>query len=312
MFFLGMMVMSWSLVAQNYPTPEFMNQPYLFENGKLTALEKQMVGSTSRVKGLGYAGGEGLMTLNQPHSAIRFDESASYEFVVRMETEGKDIFGKVVLLRFNIRKGKREAVVAKVNAIGEASSQVEALPMDIKKLSGNRFLLKVSSLEAGEYGFVVDQMAYAFGVGNIEEVKKTAVIEDFDWKGKFQINLGGGSNLLNSAFFINGQYNFSPKMSAGLTLMSGSDGDVWLPSPFSYFGGRFNYRITEMLNLGSEKYDVTVGANVGRYSVEDEDVSMMFGIHGSGYWYFSKHFGVGMEISLGGPTAMNFILTSRF
>jgi hypothetical protein len=183
-----------------------------------------------------------------------------------------------------------------------AEKQIEDNPSNIIEFNQISTVNKTkSSKESGERLKGVTQ--------NVVEEK----IDSYDWKGVFQVNLGGGTDFINTGYFVNGQYNFTSKMSAGATLMAGSGGvNAWLSESFVYFGGRFNYRIIDFLSLDADVFDITAGVNVGSYSLDGDDGQIMFGVHGNARWYFTEKFGAGIELSLGGPTTMNFTVSARF
>jgi len=153
--------------------------------------------------------------------------------------------------------------------------------------------------------------------------------------GQSRFSLSYGITDNSSMFYYKGYYgnaqfnaamNLSDYFSAGVYL--GSAGipyvNYWTNAMENRSNQAIYYGITgtaHLLQLNMNKpytvLDLYVKAKAGAYTYRDFDASSFtttfdYGLYGGAAWYFSKHFGVFLEVGYGAHSFSQFGLLSRF
>ncbi len=167
--------------AQKPQEPEYVNAFSLLDKGGvLKPLERQAATVNTKVKALGFGGGEARYVVSNEHSPVRFYADANLEFVVRPEAVGFGGGGAsnvdpatiIQLYSLKVAKGQRELQIVKAGAFrGARNTQGEAtIPLEIVKYGEHSVLIKpVNPLTPGEYmlaanAAVMVPQGYCFGV----------------------------------------------------------------------------------------------------------------------------------------------------
>jgi hypothetical protein len=174
-----------AIFAQDVKTPqepEYVNAfSFVDKDGALKPLERQAARVNTKVKALGFGGGQASYVVSNEHSPVRFSSDASLQFVVRPEgpalpggggANNVDPATIVQLYPLKSTKGQRELQIAKAGAFrGAKNTQGDAtIPLEIVKYGEHSVLVKpLNPLPPGEYmwaanaTFMVPQ-GYCFGV----------------------------------------------------------------------------------------------------------------------------------------------------
>jgi hypothetical protein len=136
------------MYSQDYPKPDFKNQPMLYSEGNLSPLEKQVAESKVKVKGLGYGGSEMRISVPGGQSPVRVSKNPT--FIIWVD-EGVDPESLIVLSKTEFNKKKRSVPMAKYSAFagygatGKSMSGKYHVDYDIKKVQEGVFAITVSS-----------------------------------------------------------------------------------------------------------------------------------------------------------------------
>lgn len=159
--------------AKKPQEPEYTNSFFFLDkDGGLKPLERQAAKIDTKVKGLGFGGGESNYVLPNERSAVRFPANMNLQFVVRPEPNNADPATILQLYSLKVAKGKREVQVAKVRAFsgGKHTLGNVAVGFDFTKYGENSVLLKPQgTLAPGEYMWAAHAtlmvpQAYCFGI----------------------------------------------------------------------------------------------------------------------------------------------------
>jgi hypothetical protein len=158
------------------PTPEFINQPYYYDepDNKLTRLENVNAKVTTKKKTLGIGGAKQYYSMTGASSKILFTASRNMSFIIRTNGDMMDLTSFIKLYKFTTAEDKRETMVSEKEGIikNKEESKNTTIMINVKKLSGESYLISPAQpLEAGEYGFVLsaanagqELTIFAFGI----------------------------------------------------------------------------------------------------------------------------------------------------
>jgi hypothetical protein len=158
------------------PTPEFINQPYYYDNddNRLIKLENTTAKMTTKKKALGLSGAKQSLIMEGGSSKIRFNSSKNIEFLLKTGGDEIDLTSFIKLYRFTVNAEKREVIISSNGGILNAKSdeRSSSVGISVKKIApGNYMIMFANQLEAGEYGFLwVNNMSlqeftvYGFGI----------------------------------------------------------------------------------------------------------------------------------------------------
>ena len=136
------------IYAQDYPKPDFKNQPMLYSEGKLSSLEKQVAENKIKIKGLGYGGSQQTISVPGPHSSVRVSNTPT--FIIWVD-EGVDPQSLIVFAKMDFKKKKRSLPMAKYSAFaaygatGKSMSGKYHVDYDIKKVEDGVYAITVAS-----------------------------------------------------------------------------------------------------------------------------------------------------------------------
>ena len=144
--------------AQDFPKPEFKNQPMLFSEGDLSKLEVQTAEVKMKMKALGYGGTQ--MEISVPGGKSPVATPQEPTFIIWVD-EGVDPETLIVLTKTDFNSSKRNIPVMKVSALaafgarGKSMSDEFHVSFDIEKVGEGLYKITPSGpLETGmEYAF---------------------------------------------------------------------------------------------------------------------------------------------------------------
>jgi hypothetical protein len=164
-----------TLVAQDAAKvrePEYIGVVVYIDSangGALTPLERQQPNRATKIKGLGFGGGEASVTFDGPKSSTRFKVGQEVEFVVRVNAPGIEPDSLVNLDALTVAKDKRVIVTAKAALFkGSKTLNGQTLrPLNFSKYGDNSLKFSAAQpLEPGEYVITTKggSSAFLFGV----------------------------------------------------------------------------------------------------------------------------------------------------
>ncbi|MDR7129918.1 hypothetical protein J2X69_002264 [Algoriphagus sp. 4150] len=156
--------------AQDFPKPEFKNQPMLLSDGELSKLEVQTAEIKVKVKGLGYGGSQQEISVPGGKSPVVTPQEPS--FVIWVD-EGVDPESLIVLTKTEFSSKKRNIPMLKISALagfgarGKSMSDKYHVNFDIEKVEAGVYKITPSGpLETNmEYAF------YAPTETNAQQIK---------------------------------------------------------------------------------------------------------------------------------------------
>lgn len=161
------------------PVPEFINQPYYFDNdgNKLIKLENANALMVTKKKTLGLKGAKQSLTMDTPSSKVRFTAKKDITFFIKTSGDVIDLTSYIKLYKFVTVDEKREATISSkegmLNDKDEAKGKL--MSFSVKMISKEIYQVQLpEQLEAGEYGFV--------WVKNMELKEFTVFAFGIDWK----------------------------------------------------------------------------------------------------------------------------------
>jgi hypothetical protein len=157
---LSLLLIIWSLLAfaQDYPRPEFKNQPMLYADGELSKLEVQTAEIKFKVKGLGYGGTQQEISVAGGKSPVVAPNEPT--FIIWVD-EGVDPESIIVLTKTDFNSKNRNIPTLKISAFaafgarGKSMSDTYHVSFDIEKIEEGVYKITPSGpLEMGmEYAF---------------------------------------------------------------------------------------------------------------------------------------------------------------
>ena len=161
------------------PTPEFINQPYYFDNegNKLIKLENADALMVTKKKTLGLKGAKQFLSMEDPSSKARFTAKNNITFIIKTSGDVIDLTSYIKLYKFIPADEKREVTVSAkegmLNNKDEAKGKL--INFSVKMISKDNYMIQLpEQLEAGEYGFV--------WVKNMELKEFSVFAFGIDWK----------------------------------------------------------------------------------------------------------------------------------
>lgn len=161
------------------PTPEFINQPYYYDNdgNKLIKLENANALMVTKKKTLGLKGAKQFLSMDASSSKIRFIAKKDIVFFIKTSGDVIDLTSYIKLYQFIPVEQKREVTVTSkegmLNNKDEAKGKL--ISFSVKMISKDNYQIQLpEQLEAGEYGFV--------WVKNMELKEFTVFAFGIDWK----------------------------------------------------------------------------------------------------------------------------------
>lgn len=141
------------------PVPEFMNQPYYFDNDKnaLLKLENTTAQMITKKKSLGLKGAKQSLTMDNPSSKMRFTSKKDIVFFIKTSGDVIDLTSYIKLYRFVTSNEKREVNIASKEGLITDKDEEKGKLVDfsVKMISKDNYMIQFANiLEAGEYGFV--------------------------------------------------------------------------------------------------------------------------------------------------------------
>lgn len=138
--------------AQN---PEFSGRPYLWQDSKLSDLERVDAQFDTKAKGLGYGGVDTYYTVFTDKSDIRFAKDKLPTFIIKVD-KGIDPAETYTVLKATVKKKKRSFLIGSYAMGGKAKdTSDEHIKVTYKKLKDCVYEITLpSDIEKGEYAFV--------------------------------------------------------------------------------------------------------------------------------------------------------------
>jgi hypothetical protein len=141
------------------PTPEFMNQPYYYDNDKnsLIKLENITAQLLTKKKTLGLKGAKQFLSMDRPSSKVRFTEKKDIVFFIKTSGDVIDLTSYIKLYKFVTSEEKREATITSKEGVltDKDEEKGKVIEFSVKMISKDNYMIQFpATLEAGEYGFV--------------------------------------------------------------------------------------------------------------------------------------------------------------
>lgn len=141
------------------PVPEFINQPYYYDNDKnsLIKLENTTAQLITKKKSLGLKGAKQSLSMNHPSSEVRFTAKKDIVFFIKTTGDVIDLTSYIKLYKFSTVDEKREVTIASKEGLITDKDEEKGKLVDfsVKPISKDNYMVQfANTLEAGEYGFV--------------------------------------------------------------------------------------------------------------------------------------------------------------
>ena len=161
------------------PTPEFINQPYYFDNdgNKLIKLENANALMVTKKKTLGLKGAKQFLSMDASSSKIRFVAKKDIAFFIKTSGDVIDLTSYIKLYEFVPADQKREVTVTSKEGVLNNKDEAKGrlINFSVKMISKDNYQIQLpEQLAAGEYGFV--------WVKNMELKEFTVFAFGIDWK----------------------------------------------------------------------------------------------------------------------------------
>jgi hypothetical protein len=161
------------------PIPEFINQPYYFDNdgNRLIKLENANALMVTKKKTLGLKGAKQFLSMEDPSSKIRFVAKKDIVFFIKTSGDVIDLTSYIKLYQFVPADQKREVTVTSKEGVlnNKDEAKGKLMSFSVKMISPDNYQIQLpEQLEAGEYGFV--------WVKNMELKEFTVFAFGIDWK----------------------------------------------------------------------------------------------------------------------------------
>ena len=146
--YLFVLSVIFTLQAQDYPKPDFKNQPVLFKDGAAQKLERQTAEMKVKVKALGYGGTQQEISVPGGTSPVRTSRKPSFLIWV---DEGVDLDSLLIIKKKNARSKKRNIPIAKVSAFASLGARGKSMagkyhvPYEIEKVSEDVYKITPSA-----------------------------------------------------------------------------------------------------------------------------------------------------------------------
>lgn len=161
------------------PTPEFINQPYYYDNdgNRLIKLENANALMVTKKKTLGLKGAKQSLTMEDPSSKARFTAKNNITFIIKTSGDVIDLTSYIKLYKFIPADQKREVTISSKEGMltDKEEGKGKLINFSVKTITKDNYSIQLpDQLEAGEYGFV--------WVKNMELKEFTVFAFGIDWK----------------------------------------------------------------------------------------------------------------------------------
>ena len=161
------------------PTPEFINQPYYYDNdgNKLIRLETANALMITKKKTLGLKGAKQFLSMDASSSKIRFVAKKDIVFFIKTSGDVIDLTSYIKLYEFVPADQKREVTVTTKEGVLNNKDEAKGrlINFSVKMIAKDNYQIQLpDQLAAGEYGFV--------WVKNMELKEFTVFGFGIDWK----------------------------------------------------------------------------------------------------------------------------------
>ena len=161
------------------PVPEFINQPYYYDNddNKLIKLENANALMVTKKKTLGLKGAKQFLSMDALSSKIRFTTKKDIVFFIKTSGDVIDLTSYIKLYQFVPADQKREVTItAKEGLLNDKDeAKGKLMSFSVKMISKDNYQIQLpEQLVAGEYGFV--------WVKNMELKEFTVFAFGINWK----------------------------------------------------------------------------------------------------------------------------------
>lgn len=161
------------------PTPEFINQPYYYDNTKnlLIKLENTTAQLITKKKTLGLKGAKQFLSMDRPSSKVRFTEKRDIVFFIKTSGDVIDLTSYIKLYKFITSEEKREVTINSKEGLMSDKDEAKGklMSFSVKLISKDNYQIQLpEQLEAGEYGFV--------WMKNMDLKEFTVFAFGIDWK----------------------------------------------------------------------------------------------------------------------------------
>ena len=158
------------------PTPEFINQPYYFDNdgNKLIKLENANALMVTKKKTLGLKGAKQFLSMDATSSKIRFVAKKDIVFFIKTSGDVIDLTSYIKLYLFVPVEQKREVTITSKEGVlnNKDEAKGKLINFSVKMITKDNYMIQLpEQLEAGEYGFVwvknmelKEFVVFAFGI----------------------------------------------------------------------------------------------------------------------------------------------------
>jgi hypothetical protein len=153
------------------PAPEFMNQVYHYQSqgNTLQALEQGTVSVKTKTKLGGFGGASSMYILDGSRAAVRIPNNEKLSFAIKMSSMMMmDASAMIVLYKFDIKNGGREALLQSSGFRGKNSQQQQGIKCNTKQMANGVYILvPATPLTPGEYGFINTMMPGNYSGSNM-------------------------------------------------------------------------------------------------------------------------------------------------
>lgn len=158
--------------AKKTVEPEYLGTFFSLnsDDGALSPLERQTPAIRTKVKGLGFGGGDAFGEVSGAKSPIRFTAGSVPAFIVRAASRDKDPASTIQFFAWKVNKDSRVMIISKVRALGlgtQSGTGASDVRFIASKFGDASFkVVPESPLPPGEYALsMVDiRDAFFFGV----------------------------------------------------------------------------------------------------------------------------------------------------
>jgi len=161
------------------PTPEFINQPYYYDNSinRVVKLENTTAQLLTKKKTLGLKGAKEFFSMEGFSSKIRFTTKNNITFIIKTSGDVIDLTSYIKLYQFISNDQKREVTITSKEGVlnNSEGEKGKLISFSVKPISKDNYMIQLTeAMEAGEYGFV--------WVKNMEQHEFSVFAFGIDWK----------------------------------------------------------------------------------------------------------------------------------
>lgn len=158
---LSISLLGWSVSAQNIEEPEFIGESILVRgDNSTTPLEKDLSqGRTVASTGLLLTGIGKVRHQIQVRgccASVKFAKGDDVRIIVRGKDNLSDPLSIIKIFRFETKKKYRRAELSSLSSFGSTKdNNLDYVSFVGKKFGSSSYILKLSSIEPGEYGIII-------------------------------------------------------------------------------------------------------------------------------------------------------------